>query len=511
MKITKTVSIILAFMAVFAMTSSSETQVYQLSTPISGSMTMSARDLNGPTGSSAGFSLNFTNLAETIYLDSVALTVRQIGTISYFPSATNFQFVETQSIPGQFPNPPTEVSGNITVALSVGSNGISFDTGPQAVTWHSDISGYTVADNGYVFVNGVPMNGSYTLVTGSQTFSGSFSYTLFPLFNTEGIPSTFNNLYLDNAPYSIQLSGLGTVCISGLMTSSGTVADVVATNGFEMQLSPGAEPWACNYGYIGEVFHWSSGGAVTATNVPSGSPSISDQPLSTVTNALSTAMFTVSASGTPPLSYQWSLNGTNIAGATGSTLTIANVTQTNLGTYTVVVTNEFGLATSSNATLSMPPFIAVPFTGAVTYFGQSIIFGLQAWGTGPLNYQWFKDGVVIRNATNPILPLANIQFTNAGLYSVVITSLLGSVTNPPAQVLVEPAGIAFGLYPGITITGVVGQVYLIQSTANLSVSNSWLPLTNITLTQPVQIWVDTSTDASLPANPHKFYQVLLGQ
>jgi hypothetical protein len=114
------------------------------------------------------------------------------------------------------------------------------------------------------------------------------------------------------------------------------------------------------------------------------------------------------------------------------------------------------------------------------------------------------------NATNLTLDLTSIQFTNAGLYSVVVSSPLGSATNTPEQVVVNPAGISLGLYPGITINGVVGYIYSIQSTANLSDTNSWVTLTNLTLTQPIQIWVDTSTEASLPGNPQRFYRVLPG-
>jgi hypothetical protein len=58
---------------------------------------------------------------------------------------------------------------------------------------------------------------------------------------------------------------------------------------------------------------------------------------------------------------------------------------------------------------------------------------------------------------------------------------------------------------------VVGQSYIIESSTNLANPNAWITLTNLTLTQPVQIWVDTSVDASSPFNPSHFYQILPGQ
>lgn len=229
-----------------------------------------------------------------------------------------------------------------------------------------------------------------------------------------------------------------------------------------------------------------------------------------VVNAYDTASFSVTALGEPFPSCQWSLNGSNVAGATASTLTISNVTQTNLGTYAVVVTNAFGTNTSSNAVLSMYPFLAAPFAGVVTDWGYTNTLSVGAWGTGPLSYQWFDNGSAITGATNDTLTLTSIQFSNAGLYSVVVSSPLGSVTNRPEQVVVNPAGVTLGMYPGVTVSGVVGYTYDIQSTSNLSDTNSWVTVATLTLVEPVQLWVDTTVNASLPGNPQRFYRVLPG-
>lgn len=239
---------------------------------------------------------------------------------------------------------------------------------------------------------------------------------------------------------------------------------------------------------------------------------ITSQPQSLIVNAYDTASFNVTTSGgSGPVSYQWSLNDTNIAAATSSTLTVSNVTQSNLGTYAVAVTDYFGSQSSSNATLSMYPSIVTPFAGAVEYWGTNATFSVEAWGSEPLTYQWFDNGAAIQNATNETLTLSSIQFTDAGLYTVVVGNSFGSVTNPPEQVVVDPAGVSIGLYPGVTISGVVGNNYIIQRTPNLGDTNSWVTTANVTLTQPVQLWVDTNINASLPANPQNYYQVLPGQ
>jgi hypothetical protein len=94
---------------------------------------------------------------------------------------------------------------------------------------------------------------------------------------------------------------------------------------------------------------------------------------------------------------------------------------------------------------------------------------------------------------------------------VVVSSSLGSVTNAPYQVVVNPANVSLGLFAGVIIQGTVGNNYSIQGSTNLSDPNSWITLTNITLTSPVQIWNDNSSDVHNPSVPQKFYQVIAGQ
>jgi alpha-tubulin suppressor-like RCC1 family protein len=104
--------------------------------------------------------------------------------------------------------------------------------------------------------------------------------------------------------------------------------------------------------------------------VPSGvAPSITGQPQSRTNIAGTTANFTVTASGTEPLSFQWLKNGTNlanggnVAGANTPTLTVSNAQTADAGSYTVVVSNAFGSVTSAVATLTVtvptPPRILV--------------------------------------------------------------------------------------------------------------------------------------------------------
>lgn len=63
-----------------------------------------------------------------------------------------------------------------------------------------------------------------------------------------------------------------------------------------------------------------------------------------------------------------------------------------------------------------------------------------------------------------------------------------------------------GIYAGIGISGAAGYSYEIQYSTDLTVTNSWITLTNITLQQPYELWVDTSVDARTAVR--RYYRIL---
>ncbi len=94
--------------------------------------------------------------------------------------------------------------------------------------------------------------------------------------------------------------------------------------------------------------------ALTRTNyivVTNVAPVIVTQPLDQLVNAGSNVTFVTAATGTPPLGYQWRLNGMNIPGATAASYTRTNVQIADMGLYSVVVSNLASSVASSNATL----------------------------------------------------------------------------------------------------------------------------------------------------------------
>ncbi len=122
----------------------------------------------------------------------------------------------------------------------------------------------------------------------------------------------------------------------------------------------------------------------------SGAPAITSQPQSQTVVAGGSATLTVAASGSGSITYQWFKDGSAIAGATGSSYTIANATSASAGTYTVTVTNSSGSVTSAAAVIS----VAAPgsqasllvniSTRAYCGTGDNVtIGGFVVSGTGP--------------------------------------------------------------------------------------------------------------------------------
>ena len=101
-------------------------------------------------------------------------------------------------------------------------------------------------------------------------------------------------------------------------------------------------------------------------NVLNSAPIITSQPVSRGAYPGGSASFQVVADGTRPLTYQWLFNGTNIPGATATTLTLNNLAATNAGTYSVWVSNSVGGTLSANANLV---FLKVVTWGATNNYG----------------------------------------------------------------------------------------------------------------------------------------------
>jgi hypothetical protein len=188
--------------------------------------------------------------------------------------------------------------------------------------------------------------------------------------------------------------------------------------------------------------------ATLAVLVP---PQIVSQPTNVTVISGSNATFSVTASGTAPLNYQWQTAGTDVPGATAASLQLANVQPSQAGGYRVIVTNVAGTATSSVATLAVlvPPQIVSQPTNVTIISGSNATFSVTALGTTPLTYQWQMAGTNLPGATATDLQVSNAQPAEAGDYQVIVTNILGAATSSvailtilvPPQILSEPTNV----------------------------------------------------------------------
>ena len=149
-----------------------------------------------------------------------------------------------------------------------------------------------------------------------------------------------------------------------------------------------------------------------------------------------TAIFSVQVTGSQPLNYQWQLNGTNITGATHSTLNLSAVSAANGGSYQVVVSNAFGASLSSAAVLTPLSSLVVGWgdntygetnepvnlTNVVAIAGGAD-FSLALQGNGAVA-AWGYNG---NGETNVPSGLTNVAAVAAGLYHCLALESNGTV------------------------------------------------------------------------------------
>ena len=200
---------------------------------------------------------------------------------------------------------------------------------------------------------------------------------------------------------------------------------------------------------------------------------ISTHPLSRTVTRGSTATFTVGVSGTGPFFFQWRHDGTNIPGAVSDSLGVANARTTDEGIYDVLVSDGLTTIPSFGAALfvNSPPFITAEPLSQILPPGTNVTLAVVFEGSGPLAFQWRRNGVVLPGATEPTLTLTNLSPAQAGTYSVTISNVFASVISGTALITVgippvintQPLGLATPIGTNILLsvgaTGVAPLTY----------------------------------------------------
>jgi len=145
--------------------------------------------------------------------------------------------------------------------------------------------------------------------------------------------------------------------------------------------------------------------------------------------------FEVEVEGAGPFGFEWRRNGVAIVGAPDSNVfTLTSISLADEGIYTVVVSNAAGPVVSNEAELlvNRPVLITVPPQDAFVSQGTEVVFSVTATGTGPLTYQWQRNGSNIAGATSAVYSVVATA-AREGLYRVVVGNVVGNVISEVAQ------------------------------------------------------------------------------
>jgi invasion protein IalB len=415
----------------------------------------------------ASFDVVVSNTAGTVTSAAATLTVNAAAVA---PTITTQPGNQTVTV-GQTATFTVAAAGTAPLSYQWQKNSVNI-VGASSASYTTPAT--TTSDSGSTFrvvvsnTVGTLTSSAATLTVNAAAVAPSITTQPVNQAVTAGQTATFTVVAAGTAPLSYQWQKNG-VNITGATTSSYTTpATTTADSGstFRVIVSNAA----------GTV---TSGVATLTVNPAPVAPTITTQPVNQTVTAGQTATFTVVATGTAPLSYQWQKNGVNIAGATSTSYTTPATTTADSGsTFRVIVSNTAGTVTSSPATLTVnaavvaPTITTQPANQTVTA-GQTATFTVVATGTAPLSYQWQKSGVNIAGATSASYTTSVTTTADSGAsFAVVVSNTAGTVTSAAATLTVTTAAVA----PTITTQPANQTVTAGQTTTFTVVATGTAPL-----------------------------------
>ncbi len=420
------------------------------------------------TDNGAQFSVVISNAAGSVTSNAATLTVNVPPSITTQPSSVTitagqtatFSVTATGTAPltYQWKKNGTSISGATAASYTTPAE-TTADNGAQFTVVVSNAAGSATSNTATLTVNAAPVAPSITTQPSSITI-------------TAGQTATFSVTATGTAPLNYQWSQNGTA-ISGATSSSYTTpAETTSASGTQFTVV-----------VSNSVGSATSNAATLTVNPAPVAPSITTQPSSATITAGQTATFSVTATGTAPLTYQWKKNGTAITGATAASYTTpAETTADNGAQFTALVSNSAGSATSNAATLTVNPAPVAPSIttqpSSITIIaGQTATFSVIATGTAPLSYQWSQNGSAISGATSSsyTTPAETIA-ANGTQFTVVVSNSVGNVTSNAATLTVNPAPVAPSITTqpsSVTITAGQTATFSVTATGTAPLSYQW--------------------------------------
>jgi uncharacterized repeat protein (TIGR01451 family) len=141
------------------------------------------------------------------------------------------------------------------------------------------------------------------------------------------------------------------------------------------------------------------------------------------------ATFTTLATGDGPYAFVWRKDGVLLDGQTTSSLSIASVTTSNSGLYSVEVSGPCNTVTNS-ATLTVRTNAAIASLGTTFACpGQAVNLVAVPTGTGPFSYRWRKNAILMSGQTKSNLVLSAVTTNDSGTYTVEVSGPCTGATN----------------------------------------------------------------------------------
>ena len=189
--------------------------------------------------------------------------------------------------------------------------------------------------------------------------------------------------------------------------------------------------------------------------VVTGAPDIETQTTNVVMDGGTTLTLPTYVIGGTPLTYRWLKNGAtmsnggNVAGATTNTLTLSNLSSSDVDSYSLVASNSYGSTTGLIATVSVNDLTITLQPGTqVVAAGASATFHVGATGIVPISYRWMKNGIDLSNIGNisgadtTVLTVSSISASDVATYSVRVMNGLGHAqTSAAAELFMSDASI----------------------------------------------------------------------
>ena len=416
-------------------------------------------------GSAVTFSVTATTGNGTLSYQWLKNGTQVSGAISSSYSVSSVQETDAGSYAVRVSNAAGSVTSAGAVLTVLGLPGISTQPLSQTVNVGAPVTfSITAAGSGTLgyqwLKNGTQISGatssSYSINSVQETDAGSYAVRV---SNSAGsvtssmavlaviTPPTISvqpvsQSVRPGSPFSLFVEVQGTAPLTYRWYKDGQIIPIpIALSSYEVAAASEQDAGS----YLVEVSN--AAGTVTsaaAVLTVADVASISTQPLSQTVNVGASVTFSVTATGTGTLSYQWFKNGVEIPGATSSSYSISSAQKTDAASYTVRVANAAGSAVSSAAVLTVisPPSISEQPASQTVTIGSAITFSVTATtGNGTLTYQWFKNGVEISGATSSSYSIGSAAETDAASYTVRLSNAAGTVTSLEAilTVITAPA------------------------------------------------------------------------